>query len=947
MKKIIIIGYYDHANAGDEQYKDTFNYLINKILIHDMNGVDSTTVDTAIDTTGNKDEKCEIVFLDCDKLYDYYNNGNISRSDIVIVGGGDVLNNYFLDKIIHVFNNKSNNIYAISVGIPYKSIITSGKLNIFNAIYIRSFQDLYTLKEYHNNVYYIPDVSCLTRRIMSNSSTYGDYDSTINMTNEGILIYKNLRNIKNKKVCLSLSRHIYNSNHNEYYNNIISKFSEFIKHLILNSYHVVLLPFNTNSTNNNENDLIIHNDVFNKLSYVGDISTDRYTSCITNIQSRCNEYDIYKIYKTCHVIIPMRFHSCLYSIYSYVPFLPVYTTRKINNLLLDCSWNFGYKLTTTTTDIPTDLNLEILILRFNMLIDDYYNCITQLQRINSDITELSNKYKNIKIQSNICIDGENTDTTSKILIKSVTNIDKIQLIISKVKEYIIGITSNTDNTEGNTGNDLELFKIKDVKTRNIIVQMVSYYLTDGNTDSVYNYGLHQKMFKNDYNIYSEWSWILQDLSLGDEETKKKKLKSNPDGLFNINYIDQHDYSGVHRSGWHYVYEKISFLHNESSSLFLDLYLDRTFHWNNDINKILGIIPYKQLWCGFIHHTFDTEFSDYNCVELFKNVNFIESLQYCKGLFVLSNTLRDKIVIELNKLSSSLNNSKHTIYTPPVLSYIHPTETDVKCFTLDNFKNNNDKKLIHIGGWLRHVYNFYKLTIPETILMRNSFNIYEKYILHRKKVDTIKKVALKGKNMNNYFPNDSLLTDLQSLFINYQNDHNDTNGESSSSSTNSNISTNGNVSSHGNSNGNVSSNGNSNIVSDKNILNNWHKHFYQDMTNIFNSVEIIYYMDNQSYDTLLSENIIFLNLVDASAVNTLIECIVRNTPIVINKIPAVVELLGKNYPLYYDNIDEVYNLINERNIINAYKYLVNIDKKKFTITYFTSYFINDLRLINST
>ena len=71
MKKIIIIGYYDHSNAGDEQYKDTFNYLIKKILNHDRNGTDSTTVDTAIDTTGNKDEKCEIIFLDCDKLYDY------------------------------------------------------------------------------------------------------------------------------------------------------------------------------------------------------------------------------------------------------------------------------------------------------------------------------------------------------------------------------------------------------------------------------------------------------------------------------------------------------------------------------------------------------------------------------------------------------------------------------------------------------------------------------------------------------------------------------------------------------------------------------------------------------------------------------------------------------------------------------------------------------------
>ena len=57
-------------------------------------------------------------------------------------------------------------------------------------------------------------------------------------------------------------------------------------------------------------------------------------------------------------------------------------------------------------------------------------------------------------------------------------------------------------------------------------------------------------------------------------------------------------------------------------------------------------------------------------------------------------------------------------------------------------------------------------------------------------------------------------------------------------------------------------------------------------------------------------------------------------------------MGINYPLYYDNIDEVYNLLNEKNIIKAYKYINNINKKQFTITYFQSNFIHDIRNINN-
>ena len=115
-------------------------------------------------------------------------------------------------------------------------------------------------------------------------------------------------------------------------------------------------------------------------------------------------------------------------------------------------------------------------------------------------------------------------------------------------------------------------------------------------------------------------------------------------------------------------------------------------------------------------------------------------------------------------------------------------------------------------------------------------------------------------------------------------------------------------------------------------------------NKLDSIKIIEYIDNSAYDELLSSNIVFLNLVDASAINTLIECIVRNTPIIINKLPPVVELLGEKYPLYYQNLNEVYKLINMKQINNAHKYIKKLDKTKLKISYFICEFINILHKI---
>jgi hypothetical protein len=64
-----------------------------------------------------------------------------------------------------------------------------------------------------------------------------------------------------------------------------------------------------------------------------------------------------------------------------------------------------------------------------------------------------------------------------------------------------------------------------------------------------------------------------------------------------------------------------------------------------------------------------------------------------------------------------------------------------------------------------------------------------------------------------------------------------------------------------------------------------------------------HLSDADYDQLLSCNVVFIELRDASANNTVIECLARGTPLLVNPLPAVREYLGEDYPLYYDNLQQ--------------------------------------------
>lgn len=94
------------------------------------------------------------------------------------------------------------------------------------------------------------------------------------------------------------------------------------------------------------------------------------------------------------------------------------------------------------------------------------------------------------------------------------------------------------------------------------------------------------------------------------------------------------------------------------------------------------------------------------------------------------------------------------------------------------------------------------------------------------------------------------------------------------------------------------------------------------------------LSDEDYDSVLTNNLIFLPYYDCAASNALIECIVRHTPVLVNKVGGVAEYLGENYPLYYNDLEEANRKIEDMDLVKyAHEYLKELPKEKFTMAFF--------------
>ena len=1121
--RVLVIGYYNHNNLGDEQYKWTILYLLKRVFY-------------------KKTCLPEITFIDCDLLKTF----TVQPNTMVILGGGDVLNHYFLDSICNKFTNSPPvSIIALSVGIPYDDIFMDPeqrkKLQILDHIFLRTQQDIEKLEKYVTKpmVHYLPDTSCFatdcvqTQNQLFTQSFRIQYQKIENITKNPsqIKLFHTKPNVQiegfyspekpRKLIGIMWCRHIYHpdSPYRENYLEIVKTFASLIDDLIQKKFSIVMIPFNTKPTKkgekhdvNKENDVLIQRDV---MKFVQPSSLN----FICNIEQTLSLEQTMFLYKQFYVAIPMRFHATLFSVYSGVPMIPIYTTKKIRNFLLDIQWPYENVLEKNNKDLPVRFDKCAWLTTFVKLTEPtvYLDAKKQLSQMSCFFTQKSLEQtslirKCMEIKEHTFLEkstvDENSDDPSPLTLTQLsqaslsgqraerlqqltqqvtlplysenefgqkaecllttnlsgdpslrqTELAKAQLLQASLADrrspdkfgdtftaftasnqemevfyeplvyrkflkgvyfafhtddpplplvdqthsvtklptdfvveglWSVGGTPTTTNSAGNfvtervctsdqktplsakqtilyqklqkfaKENGKEDFRLLDeISLQQIAVYMVSYFLTNS-LDSPYNHGLQQKMFSMDYHYVSEWSWVEKhsienNIIISPLTNVERKYPMR----FNLEYIDQNDKSGVHRSGWKYVFDNLQKYNDTSeSSILLDLYVDRTFHWKRNIFRNIDIIPYTKPWIGFIHHTFNTEFTEYNNHNLLKTPEFLQSLPFCRGLIVLSQTLHSQFM----KSVFLPYHDDLTKEIQPVSVYVlhHPTEFDVPMFDYMTYLSNNDKKIIHIGGWMRNIFSFYQLdlkfypihqheekiivsdNITQTLPKKPWYSYYfscpilykskirtdislcvlqipkKKDIIHSDRDEhTFRKVILKGKNMNNYFPNADWKEQIYQCFSLMVNNPIKQENTPHISSMNMEVSEMFCSTEH------------------KKINNNWLKHMMEYFNKIDDNIEMMEYVENDIYDQLLTKNIVFLNLVDGSAINTLLECLVRNTPIVVNRHPAVVEILGDDYPLFYDDISSIGALLRLPDIVfTSHCYLKKLDKSPYHIDLF--------------
>lgn len=820
--KIIVLGYFGKKNIGDESFVIAYNNYFSEYELIIRN-----------------------VYQDLDDI------ANMKDIHAVILGGGDVITKHFMNKLSDLLSNYTGKIYAFSVGIPYPSEMYY--LSMFDHIVFRAKNDIpFGISSVGSkNISYLPDITWTLKPLVD----------CVKIPSDRFQI----------GVCLAQPAFHSNEHKESILSNIVTTF---VKLSETRDITINLYAFNTSNSDDGDyeinSDYIVNTELYDMLfQHLSD-----KLQVINHVDNKLTDtLTMLKELKQNDLIIAMRFHANIFAMIQDVPLVPLYVSRKVENLLNDMGYDqYGYKLPTDDQTKPTELNSDYLLELINKRIESVYIPISvDLEQYNL-LRVILNK----------------NDPRQQLLTPNFINYN-INDVFTRTKQMLKLYLNITDTTLDKwfkktvTINQI-LKKNKNIDT---VARIISFAITY-NLSSEYVWGLTQNMQSPDFSIHDAIVWIYKDYIA--IESNKNKLEIyhpsvNADRRLwiDMKYINQDNYKGYHRSGWTYV---ISGLENIEASNFMrtanimvDMNLERTFLWGSDVPKLIGLIPYSKPWVGFIHHTFEQRYSEYNCVNLLRNTDFINSLKTCKCLFVLSSYLAEQLSTNLQKLNLE--------YIPQVMVLYHPTETPTVKFTFRQYCCNTNKKAIHIGGWLRNMYSIYDLQLY------HSFNV--------------SKAMLIGKDSNNYIRPDGIFEKVKDNFIKEVDTITD----------------------------------NDTLI----IRNKYIEHMLDSIESKQKTVSLIEHVDNDAYDILLSENIVFLNYIDVSASNTVIECIVRNTPVIVNRHPALEEYLGIHYPGFYNDLTHATQIIqNICAIKNIYRYLTELDKSKLSLEYFMNDFQTKLTTV---
>jgi hypothetical protein len=116
---------------------------------------------------------------------------------------------------------------------------------------------------------------------------------------------------------------------------------------------------------------------------------------------------------------------------------------------------------------------------------------------------------------------------------------------------------------------------------------------------------------------------------------------------------------------------------------------------------------------------------------------------------------------------------------------------------------------------------------------------------------------------------------------------------------------------------------------------------EEFASIDDSVYVRNAVSDEEHDLLLSKSVVFLSLADAPTNTTIVECIARHTPVLVNAVGGVTEYLGDDYPFYYDDLEEASRKLMDLNLIaKTVQYLRQLPMRdKITFSHFIESFQN--------
>ena len=892
---IVIYGYYSMKNLGDEMFEYVFSNLL---------------------------KNHNIIFQNPNQLKEIPEN-----TDLLLCGGGDIVNDYFMLPLIKIKDiwekkyEKNLVCYAVSFGLSFPDQIVKGSthyLDIFDKYIVRNQSDYALLKVRYGEKYvkYLDDlVFCF----------------------ENTVVYPKEKDV----IGFFLARPICAEGLNPFYNDFVEKMAELVETLS-NTYKIELVTCDWGNSLGN-NDILINNDVYEKLS-----SKKQTSVSIINLGDAVAISNYFQKYV---FTVCMRYHSHILSFINNIPMVSLSMTNKVKYFMREKGLQDhvvflekeGKNIKLTSLD-PIYSIIEKIVSHKEETVINNHIPISSIKE--NYMIELTDDIK-IRVSSPIYLNDNDMNTMYNNVIQNLyTAICKYTNIQKNVQGGVQGVQGEVKFTgklnkikHGLFENTIAfLFKKKRVTVNShfipsyknvkeiyyqitgtpleksdilveILAKIFNYTLT-GKFDSIYAWGIQQQIYEMD--LFESVKYILNyDFYFFQTKNIYKSEKNNNQQIvpnvfgnlpkLNMEYIELQSMDGFHRAGWKYVTSYLQNIYNDvNSDIILDVCVDSTFHWNKNVLKLMEKIPYIKKWIGFVHHTPDEDYTIYNTTALVNDPLFQESLKNCVCLILLSKYLKDWFDSEF---------LKRGIHVKTVLLY-HPTEFPEAGFTFQKFLDNPEKKLVQIGGWMRNSYAIYDLS------------------LNTKKT-AIQKAYLKGKMMENYFkPNQFDISGLintaypSTITDNpyYENKDEFIGGGCGCS-----------YPCGGPSCPPIRCGGPSEFQRQNNVYLRGLIHSVEDKDA---SVKTLTQLSNDDYDTLLNNNIVFLNLVEASACNTLIECVVRNTPIIVNKLPAIVEILGEEYPLYYDNLVEAGELVVDMNILEkGYNYLVHLNKSVLRIETF--------------